>query len=204
MRSADKAFVEFVRKTIGEYGLKLVLRNSSWLMADGFSCHGWFDIDDEKEIFEIRVATKNPRWIEVLAHEYSHFLQWRKGTHLYRVCFGPTNKYAEVVEDWICGKEYDRRRVKRAFNAYRAMERECELIATKVMQRHGIEYDHERYAQEANCCLYMYHFMERRRIKDFKKDPLSWRMLRKMPSSFRAQSHKVLPKEVSDLLEDCL
>lgn len=204
MRSTHRDFVEFVRKTVGEYGITLTLRDANWVVADGFGCHGWFSYDDKTGVYEIRVATKNPHWVEVLAHEYSHFLQWRKGTRLYRMCFGPTNNYADVVEDWLHGKEYDRRRVKRAFHTYRSMERECEMIATKVMQRHGIEYDAERYAQEANCCLYMYHFMEQRRIKDFKKNPLDWRILRKMPSSFRTQSHKTLPKEISDLLEGCV
>ena len=109
--------------------------------------------------------------------------------------------YANVVEDWVQGKDHDRRRVRRAFETYRAMERECEQIAVKVMCSHGIEFDHERYAQEANCCLYMYHFMEQRRVKDFKRDPMNWRVLRRMPSSFRAQSHKTLPKAVSDILE---
>jgi hypothetical protein len=195
MRESDKAFVEFVRKTIGDYGLRLTLRNTSWVMGDGFRCYGWFEEN------EIRIATKNPRWVEVLAHEYSHFLQWRRGTLLYKKCFGPTNNYADVVEDWVNGKEYDRRRVRRAFETYRAMERECEQIAVKVMNRHGVEFDYERYTQEANCCLYMYHFMEQRRIKNFKRDPLTWRVLKKMPSSFRAQSHKTLPKSVSDILE---
>lgn len=206
MRSADKAFVEFVRKTIKEYGMKLTLRNSNWVKADGFSCLGWFDMDSKKDIYEIRIAVKNPRWIEVLAHEYSHFLQWRKGTRLYRKCFGADNNYgyADVVDDWLNGKEYDPRRVKRAFQAYRAMERECEQITVKVLTKHNIDFDQERYSQEANCSIYMYHFMELYRIKEFKKNPNDWRILRKMPSTLRVQSHKILPKEVSDVLEDCL
>lgn len=198
MRSTNKKFIKFIRQTISNHGIKLTLRNVNWILDDGFRCYGWFSDD------EIRVATKNPRWIEVLAHEYSHFIQWRKGTSLYCKCFGPTNNYADIVENWLHGKEYDARRVKRAFNAYRAMERECEKITVKVMNKHEIEFDAERYAQEANCCLYMYHFMEQRRIKRFKKDPINWRVLRKMPSSFRAQSHTTLPKEISDVLEDFL
>ena len=195
MRLADKDFVRFVKKTIGEHGLKLTLRDAHLVTTNSFRCYGWFSQD------QICVATKNPRWVEVLAHEYSHFIQWRKGTPLYRKCFGPTNNYADVVEDWLQGKEYDPRRVARAFDAYRAMERECEKIAVKVMDKCGVVFDHERYAQEANCTLYMYHFMEQRRIKRFKKDPLTWRVLRKMPTSFRAQSHTTLPQEISDIME---
>jgi hypothetical protein len=196
MRSADKAFVEFVRETIQQHGLSLRLSKTKWVKVDGFSCFGFLNGK------EICIATKNPRWIEVLAHEYSHFLQWRKGTLLYRKCFGPTHNYADVVEDWIKGRRIDRRRVRRAFETYRSMERECEQIAVKVLHKHGIDFDMERYAQEANCCIYMYHFMEQRRGKDFQKDPFTWRVLRKMPSSLRVQSHRKMPKEVSDILED--
>jgi hypothetical protein len=196
VRSADKAFVKFVRKTIGEHGLKLSLKKTSLLNCDSSRCYGWFDEG------EICVATKNPRWIEVLAHEYSHFIQWRKGTSLYRKCFGPTNNYGEMIEDWLQGEEYDYRRVARAFETYRAMERECEKITTSVMLRHSVKFDPERYAQEANCTIYMYHFMEQRRITQFKKNPANWRVLRKMPSSFRAQSHKTIPREISDIMED--
>lgn len=196
MRLADKEFVEFVRRTIEPHGLVLTLRNSKWVKADGFACFGY--LDEER----ICVATKNPRWVEVLAHEYSHFIQLRTRSLLYRKCFGPTNNYADVVGDWINGKNsHSPARVRKAFETYRSMERECERIAVKVMQKHGIEFDPERYAQEANCCIYMYHFMEQRRGKDFKKSPFHWSVLRKMPASLRVQSHKVLPKEVSEVLE---
>lgn len=195
MRLADKEFVKFVKKAIEPHGLTLTLRNSKWVKADGFACFGYFD---EKGIC---VATKNPRWVEVLAHEYSHFIQLQVASPLYRKCFGPTNDYADVVADWINGKNYTPARVRRAFETYRSMERECEQIAVKVMQKHGIEFDPERYAQEANCCIYMYHFMEQRRGKDFSKNPFNWRVLRKMPASLRVQSHRLMPKEVSDVLE---
>lgn len=197
MPSTNEIFVKFVRETLKEYGLRLNLRNTKFVKSDGFICWGFFD---EKQIC---VAKKNPRWIEVLAHEYSHFIQWRRGTDLYKKCFGPNNNYADVVEEWLNGKEFSRRKVKSAFEAYRSMERECERITVKIMKRHGIKFDLERYTQESNCHIYMYHYMEKRRKTSFKNEP-TWRMIRKMPSSFRVQSHKTIPKEVHEVFDTLL
>jgi hypothetical protein len=181
MKKSDKAFVDFVRKSLGNFGLKLNARNSKFVRSNGYTCYGFFDES------QICVAKKNPKWIEVLAHEYSHFIQWKRGTELYRKCFGPTNNYADVVEEWITeNKNIDKRRIKRAFQTYRAMERECEIMAMGIMQKHGIDFDPVSYAQEANCYIYMYHYMEKKRIKKFKKQP-DWRVFRKMPSSMRKQ-----------------
>jgi len=81
------------------------------------------------------------------------------------------------------------------------MERECEQITVKIIQKHNIACDMERYKQEANLLIYMYHYMEMTRTKSFKKNP-DWRMIRKMPSSFRSQSHKTVSKEILDVFED--
>jgi len=167
-------------------------------MGDGCHCLGYFT--DEK----ICIATKNPRWIEVLAHEYSHFIQWKVGSSLYRKCFGPTNNYADVVDGWVKGKKYSTSRVKRAFETYRAMERECERITVSVLLEHGVNFDVERYAQEANCNVYMYHFMESQKVRNFRKNPYARSILTKMPSSFRVQSHRTIPKSVEHILSGCI
>jgi hypothetical protein len=199
MASTNNIFVKFVRETLRENGLELNLKNTKFVKTDGSMCWGFFD---EKQIC---VAKNNPRWIEVLAHEYSHFIQWKRGTELYKKCFGPTNNYADVVEDWLIGKDFDSRRVKKAFETYRSMERECEKITVKVMQRHGIKFDLERYTQESNCHIYMYHYMERRRKSSFNNEPTkNWRIVRQMPSSFRVQSHKILPKEIDAVMDSLL
>lgn len=197
MKSVERKFVEMVRRSLRESGLRLVLRKVPMIDLEGFHCRGYF-CDTE-----ICIAIDSSRWIEVLAHEFAHFIQWKTGSILYRKCFGPTNDYADVVDAWIGGDEsYDRRRVRRAFDTYRAMERECERLAVKVLKENGIPFDLERYTQEANCYIYMYHFMEHRRIKSFSKSPFSIRTLRMMPSSFRAQSHRTMPKGVKEVLED--
>ena len=67
-------------------------------------------------------------------------------------------------------------------------------------KRAEVASDAERYKQEANCTLYMYHFMETHRIKNYSRSPFKRSILQKMPSSFRALSHTTLPKQIEQIL----
>lgn len=200
MNRNERAFVRVVRAELSIYGVRLNLMDSKFVHADGIKCFGFFD---EKQI---RVGKRNPRWIEVLAHEYSHFIQWVNGSKLYSLCFGPMANYATVVEDWLHGKDLPKRRVHKAFNTLRSMERECEMLTVEVFRKFRLNVDIERYKQEANCYIYMHHLMEmnRMRLSKFRKDPLKPHYIRKMPSSFRSQSHNTMPKTVERVLMKCV
>lgn len=199
MKAADKQFVQAVRKELKEYGMKLVLCRSNFVRTNDTSMQFALGFFDEKQI---RVARNNPKWIEVLAHEYSHFIQWLTNSKLYR----KSDKAGCIIDLWIEGKKYDMRTVRRAFNAIRAMERECEMITVEVIKEYGLDVDIERYKQEANCYIYIHHLMEiyRKQLDNFKKDPLTPYYIRKMPSSFRAVSHQTLPKKVEAILGRCV
>lgn len=194
MRKSETQFLAFVRESLRSAGIRLVLRNANYVIMDGFHCEGYFTDDC------VCIAKRNPRWIEVLAHEYGHFIQWQTGSKLYRKCYGPTNNYADIVDHWAKGADIPRGKVHRAFETYRAMERECEQITVMLLKSYGIEFDAERYKQEANCTLYMYHFMETHRIKNYRRSPFNRSILQKMPSSFRALSHTTLPKQIEQIL----
>lgn len=196
MNTAEKEFVKAVRNELKEYGIKLVFSRGCFVKTDGMMAFGFFD---EKQV---RVARGHSRWIEVLAHEYSHFLQWLTGSKLYRRCDNSGN----IIDDWLHGKKIEPRKVHRAFENIRAMERECEMITVEIIREYGLNVDIERYKQEANCYIYIHHLMEmhRKRLDHFKKDPITPYYIRKMPSSFRAPSHKSLPKKVEAILERCV
>jgi hypothetical protein len=194
MKANEKSFLTYVRNSLRGAGIRLVFRNAEYVMMDGFRCEGYFNDDS------VCIAKRNPRWIEVLAHEYGHFIQWQTGSILYKKCYGPTNNYADIVDLWAKGGDVSRGKVRRAFETFRAMERECERITVMLLKSYGIDFDVERYKQEANCTLYMYHFMETHRIKKYRKSPYKRSILQKMPSSFRASSHTTLPKEIKEIL----
>lgn len=200
MTRNERAFVRAIRAELSIYGVRLNLVDSKFVHTDGTKCFGFFD---EKQI---RVGKRNPRWLEVLAHEYSHFIQWVNGSKLYSLCFGPMANYATIVEDWLHGKDFEMRRVRKAFNTLRSMERECEMLTVAVFRKFNLNVDIERYKQEANCYIYMHHLMEANRLRfsKFRKDPLKPHYIRKMPSSFRSQSHNTMPKTIERVLMKCI
>ena len=61
--------------------------------------------------------------------------------------------YAEIQDQWLKGKKFEARRIRKAFDAVRAMERECEMITVEVMKDYGLDVDIDRYKQEANCYI---------------------------------------------------
>jgi hypothetical protein len=196
MSAADREFVKAVREEAREYGIKLVFSRGSFVKTDGMMAFGYFD---EKKIC---VAKGHSRWVEVLAHEYSHFLQWIGGSKIYKRC----DNSGAIIDSWLHGKKHNIRTVHRAFENIRAMERECEMITVEVIKEYGLNVDIERYKQEANCYIYIHHLMElhRKRLDNFKKDPITPYYIRKMPASFRAPSHTKIPKKVEAILERCV
>lgn len=200
MTPAETAFIQKVRDDLAEYGMRLVLRNSKLVQVDGVKCLGFFDQE------KIMIGTGSPNWVGTLAHEYSHFIQWATGSKIYAKCFGPVNNYADIQEEWLRGKKHKPFLVRRAFNAVREMERECEMIAVALIKKYELPVDIERYTQEANCYIYMHHLMEHHRIAmdGFQKDPFDRRFTRMMPSTFRHKSHRKIPEGIQALLEKTL
>lgn len=196
MNTAEKEFVKAVREELKEYGIDLVFSQGCFVKTDGMQAFGFFD---EKQI---KVAKGHSRWIEVLAHEYSHFLQWATGSKIYKKC----DTAGTIIDEWLHGKKHHGRTVHAAFENLRAMERECEMITVEVIKEYGLNVDIERYKQEANCYIYIHHLMEmhRKKLEHFKKDPMTPYYIRKMPKSFCAPSHKKIPKKVETILGRCV
>jgi hypothetical protein len=196
----ETAFIQKVRSDLAEYGMRLILRNSKFVQTEGVKCLGFFDQQN------IIVATGTPNWVGTLAHEYSHFIQWATGSKIYSKCFGPVNNYADIQEEWLQGKKHKPFLVRRAFDAVREMERECEMIAVEVIKKYSLPIDIERYTQEANCYIYMHHLMENHRVHmdEFRRDPLNRRYTRMMPSTFRHKSHRKIPADIQAILEKAL
>ena len=69
----SKDFIQHLRNHLEEYNFKLILSNSKQVnTGTGFRCSGFFDESTKT----IRVATKSSVWLEVLVHEYCHFLDY--------------------------------------------------------------------------------------------------------------------------------
>ena len=81
MNRKEKEFVEYVKSECKKYGVKCDLRKTGYLILSGnIKCSGYFD----PAVPTLVCATKQDKWIEILAHEFGHFTQWVDQTTLWK------------------------------------------------------------------------------------------------------------------------
>jgi hypothetical protein len=194
MLKAQRHFVDKVRDHMAEHGCRIIFGRGKELNCGGYRAAGYFSDND----LELRVARKNTLWFEVLIHEYCHFLQWIEKSPVYR----KSDKSNAIIDNWFNGKQYSSRIIDKAFDCVREMERDCEMRSIKLIKKHDLPINVDRYTRMANCYIYVHYFMrEYRKFWPFEQELMkSPTVLSQMPASFRAQSHKKIPRRVYDAL----
>jgi hypothetical protein len=107
--------------------MKLVIGRGKYVNAGKSRCEGYFNESEGV----IKVAGSNQYFLQTLVHEYAHFLQYVNRVQVYLV----SDKASLIVENWFNGKNYTEKTLKRAFLLVRAMERDCEKRALKLIER---------------------------------------------------------------------
>jgi hypothetical protein len=195
MANSNRQFVKFVRKHLAEYGMKLIIGRGKHVNTDGFRCSGYFDESGGT----IAVARKSNEFMQVLVHEYCHFLQYINNSKIYAKCYDASL----IVDQWLKGKNYPIKKIKRAFFLVRAMERDCERRALKIIKQFNLAINIKMYAKRAHVYIYSHFLMEKtRKFDSFKRNPYySKYVLKIMPSNMAVLSHKTIPPKVYSMLE---
>jgi hypothetical protein len=195
MAQSDHQFVRFVRQHLAQYGMKLVIGRGKFVNSGNSRCEGYFH-ECEKVI---RIAGANQYFLQTLVHEYGHFLQYINQVEVYK----KSDEAGIIVENWFNGKDYDKKTLKRAFLLVRAMERDCEKRALKIIDEFNLKIDKKLYAKRANCYIYTHFLMEKtRKYGTYKKSPyFSKYVLKIMPSNMAVLSHKSIPPKIYSILE---
>lgn len=195
MAHSNRQFVKFVRSHLAEYGMKLIIGRGKHVNTDGFRCSGYFD----EYGGTIAVARKSNEFMQVLVHEYCHFLQYINNSKIYKKCYDASF----IVDQWLKGKNYPIKKVKRAFFLVRAMERDCERRALKIIKDFNLKIDSKMYAKRAHVYIYSHFLMEKtRKFDSFKRNPYySKYVLKIMPSNMAVLSHRSIPPKIYSMLE---
>lgn len=188
-------FVRHVRKHLAQYGMKLIIGRGKFINSGKSRCEGYFH-EEEKVI---KIAGKNQYFLQTLVHEYGHFLQYINKVQVYV----KSDKAGVIVENWFNGKNYNKKILKRAFLLVRAMERDCEKRALKIIDDFDLKIDKKLYAKRANCYIYTHFLMEKtRKYGTYKKSPyFSKYVLKIMPSNMAVLSHRSIPPKIYSMLE---
>jgi hypothetical protein len=112
--------------------------------------------DDEEKT--LTIATKNKSWVEVLAHEFGHFQQWKARLFddgIYEDVYGTSE-----FDDWLLGnKKLSPERVDEMTRAMQACELDAEKRAYKLLKKFKVKTDLERYVQKSNAYVLFYNVM---------------------------------------------
>lgn len=188
-------FVSHVKNHLAEHGMKLIIGRGKSVNVGGYRCVGYFD-DSQKVI---KIAGQAQEFMSTLVHEYAHFLQFINKSKIYK----KSNIAGYIVDSWFAGNEYSDKKLKRAFFLVRAMERDCEKRAVKLIKKFKLEIDEKMYVKKAHCYIYSHFMMEKtRKFYSYKKSPYhSPVVLRVMPSSMEVRSHTRIPSKIYSMLE---
>jgi len=195
MAKSDHQFVRHVKKHLAEHGMKLVIGRGKFVNSGNSRCEGYFNESEGV----IKVAGGNQYFLQTLVHEYAHFLQYLNQVQVYLA----SEKASLIVENWFNGKNYTEKTLKRAFLLVRAMERDCEKRALKLIDDFNLNIDKKLYAKRANCYIYTHFLMEKtRKYQNYKKSPyFSKYVLKIMPSTMTVLSHRSIPPKIYSILE---
>jgi len=180
-----KAFIKDVRKKCREIGVNLIFsKTQSVTTPSGFTCAGFFD----DGIKTISVAKNNPLWLGILAHEFSHCLQWQENS----IEWQKDQECGNVMmESWLNGKEV--KNLKKAINNIIALELDCEKRALKLIAQYDLPINSSTYIQRANECILYYRYVQLTRRWDERPGVTIWQH---MPQRFMSLSYyrKLTPK----------
>jgi len=195
MAKSDHQFVRFVKNHLAEYEMKLVIGRGKYVNCGKSRCEGYFN-ESEKII---RIAGGNQYFLQTLVHEYAHFLQYINQIQVYQ----KSEKASLIVENWFNGQNFNSKILKKAFRLVRAMERDCEKRALKIIDDFDLNIDKKLYAKRANCYIYTHYIMEKtRKYRSYKKSPyFSKYVLKIMPSNMAVLSHRSIPPKIYSMLE---
>jgi len=184
-----------VKNHLAEYGMRLIISRGKLVNVGGYRAVGYFS-EFEKVI---KIAKNSSEFLSTLVHEYCHFLQFINQAKVYK----KSDLAGYIIDEWFRGKEYAPEKLKRAFFLVRAMERDCEKRAIKIIEKFNLQIDSKMYAKKAHCYIYSHFMMEKtRKFYSFKKSPYhSPVVLKIMPSSMATLSHKSIPPKIYSILE---
>ena len=195
MANTKHQFVKHVKRHLSEYGMKLVIGKGKFVNTGTGRCEGYFSESEQR----IKLAGNNQYFMQTLVHEYAHFLQYINKIQVYTKC----DKASLIVENWFSGKNYDKKTLKRAFLLVRAMERDCEKRAVRLIDEFSLNIDKKLYVKRAHCYIYSHFMMEKtRKYGTYRKSPyFSKHVLKIMPSNMAVLSHRSIPPKVYSMLE---
>lgn len=152
-------FINHVHSHLRKNKFKLVLHLDELKIGKN-SVSGYFSEEDK----EIVISLKEQDWLEVLAHEYNHFIQYITNEPSYISLTQGDSNYLSEMWDWIDKEsEFEETRLDVMFQTVREMELYCERKTMETIKEFNLPIDLDEYIFSANVYLYFYSFVRKYR-----------------------------------------
>lgn len=164
MREADQniaRFIKHVKAVARKHGVKLKISKSKNVRGPGETslCSGYFYDDNKRKLLVVASGGKTKiEWVSVLAHEYSHMMQWIEGDKTYKDTSmrngGDSYYHLSMLES---GKANYNKRLRQIYTRKTIMcELNCERRTIKTIKDFNLPIDINQYKKEAAAILYKY------------------------------------------------
>ena len=193
MNKKAKDFIKYVKSECKKHGIKCDLRKTKYVKLSGnIKCSGYFDEDEPALV----CSMNRPDSLEILAHEFGHFTQWRENIDIWK----KSMVSMPLVDEWLEGKEVPN--IKKHLATCRNLELDNEKRAVKIIKKFDLDIDIDRYIKKANAYVLFYNrLLATRKWATPKNSPYSnQRIIEKMPRYFM-KDYSTLSKRIEKVFE---
>lgn len=159
-----KKFVAYVCEEAAKANIKVVLSDSSYIIADhSIRVAGYFD--EENSLLATATGKPTKEWVPILAHEFSHLRQWQAQCQAWINSTTPSGAdTTDLLFAWVRGKiELTGKTLDKYTKASRTLELDCERRTVKLIEQFDLPVDIPTYIQSANAYVYFYNYVKLRR-----------------------------------------
>jgi hypothetical protein len=160
---------------------ELLENNFSVLLyqSDNESAYGgWVDVDNRQ--LAATVGGWNGLDIQVLIHEYSHFLQWKTK----RIYYLNKVKHCGTYFNWLEGEDHKDSVIDKSLKKVIELEWDCECNVIKLIKKYKLDIDITNYIKCANSSLLFYHISREKR-KWCEYSPSNSDVIKNMPEDLK-------------------
>lgn len=152
-------FLDYVDKTLKKYRFTLVLSMDDLTVGKN-PVGGTFDEIDKT----LEISIKDEGWLEILVHEFNHFLQWIEQDLIFLKISENGSNMSEQLWAWLDKEiELSKERVSEIIQSIIDMELDCERRSVKMIKEFSLPIDIKEYIYTAYVYLNFYNYVKKHR-----------------------------------------
>ena len=190
-KANQEKLINLVKSECKKHNIKFDLRKGKYINYQvGMKTSGFFD--HQQKI--LACAKKNPSFLYILAHEYCHLVQWQENC---KVWTDYDNSQAEILDEWLGGKNFDLKKIERAARVALVLELDNEKRTIKLLKKFGMTKNEiDLYIQKSNAYVlfYLYILKTRKWYKPSNVPYENMNVVSFMSKKFNMNYDKLSPK----------